>query len=385
MGMRHFLVLFLSILAPYVVGAGALPLLPVYAAKLGAPPAITGYYLAFAYLAVTAGALTSGWLSDRFGHRRALLALAGVLGVPATWALGRVSSVWALTLSTAAVWFLGGIGMALTSILAGLFAGAGERGKVYGFLSLTGGLGALIGGLITGPLVDRWGYPTMFALLSVFFTLWPLAALVLRDERADRVITDERPGAGSRLRLGKSFYLLFAASLVASVASFAGGLGRSLSMNALGFAAAAISSTGAVSSALTLPVPLLIGRLSDRLGRKRFLFLCYLVSTASLVLLSLSSSLWHFWMAVALGALSNVISRAVGPALANDLVPRQSLGRGLGLYDATNWIGAVVGFASTGHAVQRLGLTTALLAGSALPLVSILLLVLIRQDKDRPT
>jgi MFS family permease len=294
MNKRKYVALFLVNFGGYVVGA-VLPLLPVYAARLGAPPAVTGYYLAFVYLALTAGTVAGGWLSDRLGRRRALLALAGVLGIPATWAIGRVNQVWALTLVTAVTWFLGGVGLTLISILAGLFAGSGERGKVYGFLSLAAGGGGLIGGLITGPLVDRWGYPTMFALLALFLLLWPAAALVLRDPRADRVLARQRVVNSGGLGLGKGFYTLFAANLVVAVANFVGILGRSLSMDALGFAAAAISIVGAISSAIALPLPPLIGQLSDRLGRKRFLILCYLVSAVGLVTLALSSSLWHFW------------------------------------------------------------------------------------------
>jgi len=78
MSRKQFVALFACTLAPYVVGSGALPLLPVYASKLGAPPVVTGYYLAFYYLAVTAGALLSGWLSDRFGRRR--MRIGGVIG-----------------------------------------------------------------------------------------------------------------------------------------------------------------------------------------------------------------------------------------------------------------------------------------------------------------
>jgi hypothetical protein len=48
MNKRHFVALFLASLVPSIVGAGALPLLPIYAAELGAPPAIAGYYMAFA-------------------------------------------------------------------------------------------------------------------------------------------------------------------------------------------------------------------------------------------------------------------------------------------------------------------------------------------------
>ena len=70
MSRKQFFALFLCNLTPFIVGAGALPLLPVYAADLGAPPAVTGYYLAFSYLALTVGTLVAGWLSDRLGRRR---------------------------------------------------------------------------------------------------------------------------------------------------------------------------------------------------------------------------------------------------------------------------------------------------------------------------
>ncbi|UCF76569.1 MAG: VCBS repeat-containing protein [Betaproteobacteria bacterium] len=51
---------------------------------------------------------------------------------------------------------LGGSGRTLISIQAGILAGADERGKAYGLLSLAGGVGSMLGGLITGPLADRW-------------------------------------------------------------------------------------------------------------------------------------------------------------------------------------------------------------------------------------
>jgi MFS family permease len=151
--------------------------------------------------------------------------------------------------------------------------------------------------------------------------------------------------------------------------------------------AAAISSTVAVSNLLALPLPLLLGPLSDRSrtahrGRKRFLALGYLIASVGLVGLSLSSSLWHSWSAVALISLSYRVISGIGPALANDLIPRESLDRGLGLFNATIWIGAIVGFAGTGQAVQHLGLTPTLIGGAVLPLIAIGLLALVRPAQD---
>jgi len=390
MNKRQFAALSISNFVPSALGSGALPLLPVYAARLGAPPSVTGYYLAFAYLAVVAGTMIGGWLSDRCrgAHRRcrrALLALAGALAVPATWAMGRVGSVWTLCLATAAVWFLGGVGMAVTGILVNLSAKESERGKVRGLMSLAAGIGSLTGSLLSGYLVDHYGFVTMFALLSLVAVLWPLAALFARDPRAPQIKTDARPAAQGG-HLGKSFYLLSAASLVIAVAGFVGMMGRSMSMNALGYPATAISSTMALSSALTLPLPLLIGWLSDRgrcahRRRKHFLILCYLVAAAGLTILSRSSALWHFALAVTLNGLSGSIRGVVGAALADDLIPRESLGRGLSIFGCTGWVGAIVGFAGTGQAVQHLGLAPTLVGGAALPLIALLLLVPLRQAR----
>lgn len=380
MNKKQVLALFLCNLTPFIVGAGALPLLPVYAMDLGAPPVVTGYYLAFAYLAITAGTLTAGWLSGRFGRRRAWLALTGIVGVPVTWSVGQATNLLTLVILTAGLWFLGGVGITLTSILAGLSAGLDERGKVFGLLSVSAGLGSLIGGLITGPLVDRWGYPTMFAVLAAIMVLWVLAALLVEDKQSvpsSRAAPTAHVPAG-RAPLGRLFYLLFAASLTVSITGFVGTLGRSLSMDALGFTTTAISFAGAVGSAVALPLPLLLGRLSDRVGRVRLLLFCYLATMASMLLLALSSSPWQFWLAAGLGSLSGA-GTSLGQALVTDLIPPQTLSRGLSIYGTTGSVAAIVGFVSAGHAVQRWGLEPSLIGSAALPLIAIVLLLMLRR------
>ena len=85
--------------------------------------------------------------------------------------------------------------------------------------------------------------------------LCPLTGLLLKDKVVAQVRRGETVTAGERPGLGGSFYLLFLASLTASVASFVFMMGRSLAMNDLGLAAAAISSAAAISGAATLPLP----------------------------------------------------------------------------------------------------------------------------------
>jgi MFS family permease len=281
-----------------------------------------------------------------------------------------------------AFFFCAGITATLITVLAGLLAGRGERGRIFGILALAPSFGALIGGLAAGPIVDRWGYPTMFAALSAFAILWPATALLLKERAATRLRRGDASAPGKRVGLGGGFYLLFLASLAAMVASYVSRLGTWLIMNDLAFTAAAVSSTSAVGGFVTLPLPPLIGWLSDRLGRKRFLVLGYLAGAVSLPILLVAASLWHFWVAISLLSALWSVNGAVGPALVTDIVPQESLGRGISLFSAATWIGGVTGFAVTGYAVQNLGSSTTVTLAALLSLTGILLLIPVRETKS---
>ena len=379
MSKKQILALFVCSLVPWTVGNGLLPLLPVYAKQMVADSAASGYYLAFSYFALAVGAIAAGWLSDKFKRRKMPLIIAGLASIPIAWLMGRVGNIWSLSLLTAGVWFFGGLVLALAGILAGLSARKNERGKIYGILSLTNGLGAFIGGLATGFIVDRWGYPIMFSAVAVFLLLLPLAGIFLKEKEVE-----QGQGEGGlpkkKLILGKSFYLLFSASLVISIAYFVIVLGRSLLMSDLGFGAFAISRTMAIGSIIAVPIPLLMGWLSDRTGRKIYLYLGYLACMASLFVLAISSSLWHFYMVSILQSLFFGVNATVGNALVIDLVPKESLGKGLSLFGATNWIGGVLGFSGAGYALKSFGITPTFMIGLSLPVIAIVLLILIRPE-----
>jgi MFS family permease len=331
---------------------------------------------------MTLGTVVAGWLSDRLQRRKRLLIMSSVIQIPVIWLIGRTTTIWPLAVITASVWFLVGMGLTLLRILAGLFARKTERGRVFGVFSLAGASGSLIGGVTLGPVADRWGYPTMFTALALFSCLLPLTALLLKD----KVVVQDQRGETSisrkKTRLGGNFFLLFLASIIAGIVAVAGGMGTSLTMNNFGFAAAAISSTGAIAGAVTLPLPLLVGWLSDRFGRKRVLACCYLVGAVSMLILVKSIALWHFWVAAALRRFAVSVGRVIGSALTTDLVPQESLGKGISLFSATTWIGGIIGFAGTGYTIQYLGLIPTFILGAFLPLVAIILLIPIRQAKQ---
>ncbi|MBN1247453.1 MAG: MFS transporter [Anaerolineae bacterium] len=377
MAHKQTLVLFICTVTPMTLGAGFLPLLPVYATQLGADQVKAGSFLAVVYLALTAGSMAAGWMAALFRSRKIPLILAGVCCVPAAWLMGRVDSVWALTLLTAFVWFCGGLGLGLVQILAGLSARPEVRGRVFGLLATGNGLGTLIGGLASGYIADRAGFNAMFGVFAAYMALWPVAAWFVTDFPVSEVGRSGRH-ALSGPALGRDYILYAISALLVMVAISSFSLMRSLLMAERAFTALAISATAAVSSIIRLPLPLVMGWLSDRSGRKRYMIVGRLATVVSLVTVLYAVRVWHFYLAAAFLAISSVTVLAVGRALITDLVPRQALDGGLALASALGAVGSVMGYAGTGLALQRLGPAGATWIAAGLSAVSLFLLLPIR-------
>ena len=375
MSQKQLFTLSICSLVTWIIFQELLTLLPVYAVRLGADPALIGGYLAFAFAALTAGTIISGWLSNKFQRRKATLIVTSVLSIPATWLLSAAVSFWQLAVLTAIVFFLIGVGLGMITILAGLFAGETERGKVFGVLAINLSLGALIGGFLSGPIVERWGYAILFISAALFWIAQTLTALFLQDKPFVQPQQPQAEAASAPLAkstLGAAFYLLFLANFFAFACGFIAILGRPLQMDKLGFSPSAISGVVAIGGAVSLPFPLLFGWLSDRMSRYRLVALCFLIGALGLVVLAMSTALWHFWVATILLTAVGV-SLGVSQALVIDLVPREALAVSLSRLGAAPTIGAVIGSPLTGYAIQTFGMTTTLIVGVALTLLAIVL------------
>ena len=155
-------------------------------------------------------------------------------------------------------------------------------------------------------------------------------------------------------------------------------------MNGLGLSSTSISSTAAVAGAVTLPLLPLVGWLSDKVGRRRFMALCYLSGVIGLSILAVANLLWHFWVFIPLLYIANRIgSWGVGSAMVTDLVPKESLGRGMALYRTATWSGAIIGAGITGYVVDNFGMATSFFKIACLPAIAMIMLIFIRKDEHK--
>ncbi|MBX2999564.1 MAG: MFS transporter [Caldilineaceae bacterium] len=382
MNKRQLLILWLCLgLLPFEA-ALTIRLLPVYAVRLGADPTTTGLFVAFAFLAVALGNITGGWLSDRFGRRKEILLLSYAVWILAALLLTQANTILRLIVLIGVLWFPGGIAISILSIIVALSATAGERGKVFGLLGLGTGVGSLLAGLVGGPIAERWGFPVLFLVMAAVTAVMLLLALFIQDkptlpEKAQRLRQESTPAAEPP-SIGAMLKLLLLTHLLVRLGVFIGGLGSPLIMTQLGFTATAVSSTIAVSAAIALPLPLLLGWLSDRAGRKPFVLAAYGCCVLGVLLLILAQWLWHFWLSASLLAIVDA-SRGVVQAFVADMAPPAALGRAISISNTTSMAAGILGLSSAGYLMQTIGLNPTLLLGASLPLVAMVLLLYLRK------
>ena len=351
---KQLLYLFASNLAILFVGMGLFPVLPLYAADLGATSGVVGVYLALTYASITFGTMLTGWLAKRIPYRT-LLAGAGLLGMPALVLMGYVTAMWQLIALTGIVWFTGGIGLSLVSVLTGVITDPERRGKSFGLMSLSLPLAALAGGMTVGQLIAWQGYAAMFAALGALWVVlplsaWRLAPVSLKPARKDPARTTmPQPG------LGAAFYAFTLVTLLSTAAINIGRLGTSLSMHALAFSPSEVASTATVSGLVAIPVVIWIGSLSDRLDRRRLLVLSYALIAAGVSTLIVATQLWHFWLSATLLLIARCASGSIGAALVTDMLAPANLLRGLSLLNTSGWAAGVLTYATSGFLVSSLG------------------------------
>jgi DHA1 family multidrug resistance protein-like MFS transporter len=366
--------LFTSSFLVLFVGMGLFPLLPVYAAQMGASKTTIGVFFAAMYVSNAIGSMLPAWLAGRL-TRKTLFVAGSILGIPALLLLGRATALWQVAVLTSILWLSGGLVVSLVNVFTGLYSSGRNRGKSFSLMSLPMPLGTLIGSAAVGSLVSRQGFGPMFSMLGALWVLLPLIGLfVLKDRPPASPAGGKLPATANPARFAPSFYLLLGLTIASALAVNAGRLGTSLSMQALEFSPAAIASSATVSGLVAIPLTFLIGALSDRLGRERFLAIGYLLSSAGVLLLVFATQLWQFWLAASLLLVSLSASGAMASALTSDILAPEALTRGLSWLKGMNSTASVISFAVTGIFLDNFGPQALYFVALILPVVGALVL-----------
>jgi len=356
---KQVVYLFLCNFAIVFIGFGLFPVLPLYAAEFGASPSFIGIFLAITYIAISLGSISAGQLSERIS-RKTLFSAAGWLGTLSLLLLSQANALWQVVILTALVWFAGGVGISIVNVLVTLHTTSDVRGKAFGFLALTSPLGALIGSLVVGRLIAWSGYSVMLFALAVEWMLFPILALmsVEYEPTCEQVPSRSVRSNAPTPPPGTPYLGLLLTVLLASMTVSVGRMGLSMSMKDQMFSASDVSTANAFGGLFTIPVTLLIGSFSDKFGRKRFLFMGYLLAMVSTILLILADQLWQFWIVAWLVLAARSVITSMSPAYASDILHRRSLAKALPWVGTMNWASGVVGFAGSGYIIDTFSAAT---------------------------
>ncbi|MHC1586335.1 MAG: MFS transporter [Candidatus Hecatellaceae archaeon] len=131
--------------------------------------------------------------------------------------------------------------------------------------------------------------------------------------------------------------------------------------------------TGSAMGALVSPM---IGKVSDRIGRKPIMALSMIGFTLAFLAYSLIDQAIYAFPIQALEGAAWAAMGTVASAFIADLAPERERGWAMGMYERTWFLGWIVGPALGGYLADHLGFKTTLLIGSALTLVGLIILLL---------
>lgn len=295
-----------------------------------------------------------------------------------------------------------------------------------GLLAITSPIGSVIGGAFSGPIVDIWGFDALFFTLALINMLWPVCGLLVQTNESIATIEMKPP---ARLGIKTDLlpvkqqqqwnYQLISAASLSYMGYYIALLATSLIMKDAGFSATEISSTAIIGGLAAIPFIYGASHASDIFGRKAFWIFSNLIGAIALILLSVAESIVTFWIAAFMIRFLSSGSRSIGSAWIIDLCnPDQpkdlrtstetlaqatpgshcltqnqwasiqekhtksnvfSEEKALALISATPWIGGIMGYLAYGSASLTFTASNLLITAVLIPLLSICLVLSIKQ------
>lgn len=364
------------------------PVLALYAGSLGVGPAEIGFIVAASTITGIFVKFPAGALSDHLPRKRILLFGMAVFGfTPFVYLLAANEAV--LTV----VRFFHGLATAVTSpvvlaVIADMFREKrAEAMSWYSSIQMTGGLlGPVIGGAIVygagfSPAFLCAGAAGSLALLLVVFRLdlprRPASPSAAGDPLWPKLVAGLREVAGDR-------NVLVTSSAQASQFLATGAIQAFLPLYALsvGLNSAHVGVLFGVQLAVTVLFKPMLGRLSDRVGRRPFIAGGLLVTASSLAAIPWFSSIELLLAVLAVFGIGVAAVTSSVPALVADFCRERHYGSAMGVFGTVMDVGHASGPIAAGLLVASAGYRTAFLVlAVVLVLSSAAFFVVVREEK----
>ncbi len=341
-----------SMLADFVY-EGARAIVGPYLATLGASAALVGAVTGLGEAVALVLRLATGPISDRTQRHWALSIGGYVITITSVPLLAAAQSLWPAAALVIAERFGKAVRTPARDTMLAQASTETGRGIAFAAHEALDQSGALLGPLLVAGMVVLSGYRAAFLVLAIPGALAMLTLVWLRRAvprpslyESTRTHSVAQPAGPAPVRLTRQFWL-YSAFTAASMAGFAtfGVLSYHLQVRHV-LPEALIPVTYSVAMATAALAALGSGWLYDRIGLRGLVIAVPL--TASVPLLSFSTSVTWVWMgASAWGAAVGIHESTLRAAVA-DMVPRARRGTAYGIFAAVYGLAWLVGSAVIG-------------------------------------
>lgn len=332
-----------------------LPALPVYAKSFGIGFGIASMVIVAAPLGSLAAGVPTGYLLDRLGRRRIILA-GPILAALSSFLMAAAQSFPELLFYR----FLGGAatqmwGLGWLAIIADT-GNQGQRGRQITGMHAMESLGRISGPLVGGIIATLWDVRMPFVFYGVLCLIAVVPGFLLIKEtvRADRHGRVQPSAGGAQRRLGLD-WLFTAPVLIFLGAQLIGAVTRgALQHGSLNFYAvyvyevdaATIGFLGTAATALSIPIMVASGAVMDRFGRKAAILPGFTSLGLALAFMGLTAyAEWPFSSYVAaflIVVATNTITTGNMQTLGSDIAPAEARGSFFGISQTVVQVGHIV-------------------------------------------
>jgi MFS family permease len=370
------------------VGFGVVaPAIPVFARDFGVGRAAAGAVIsAFAFMRLVS-ALASGRLVNRVGERVVLATGIGIVAVSS--ALAGLSQSYPQLLLLRGI---GGVGSAMFTVSAISLllrvTESDQRGRAMSMWQTGFLLGAIAGPAIGGPLTDISLRAPFFVYAGTLAVAGTIGMVFLtRTSLHDRVVDDrpeDRTSLGAALRIS-GYRAALTASLGNGWALFGirssliplfvtEGIGASGTWTGIGLLVSAATQGGAL---------LLVGNLTDRVGRRPGMIAGSALGTLSLGALAVHESLGVYVVAMGFFGIASAFLTVAPTAAVGDVVTGRG-GTVVAAFQMAADLGAVIGPLLAGWLADRYSFSSAWGVSAGVMAAALVMALLSKETKHRP-
>ena len=344
----------------------------------------------------------AGWALDRYGPRLVVL-LMGIFTGLSLVLTSQTNALWQLFITYSLLLAMGTGPLYVVPMSAVSRWFDKKRGLALGLSSVGVGLGTLVMAPFATYLITNFNWHTAYLVIGLiaWLVVIPLSMLLKKEPRevgalSDRVksyateVKSEEDGiqpigySWSQLFRTRSFWLfvfiwfLFAACLFLIFTHLVP------HVTDIGFSAGQAAVVLSLIGVASIPGRLLMGIVSDRLGRKLAPIICTLLQSGTMVWLVFAQDLWSLYLfALIFGFVYSGFGIS-GAALISDTFGLSKIGTIFGLLEISFGIGAAIGSAFGGIIFDvSHSYSIAFLIGVGAMLVATLLITLIRRETNR--